>query len=292
MALLDLIKNVPDIGKQSLELILRPRRYVKNRSANPAAYESVEKTFLWLIGLTLVILTIYSRIFMPIQEDVQKASALLRCPPDSLQAKKPEIDPKPQIADVMWWTPSFGVGLQFLDPCLPFDIPQNCYYHVGGLFILIKDLKPDQFYQTGFAAFNLLILALVLTLCIYPAMRILKRKADIKMLLQFSVLYISSFSFFGVFLCLIVASILIHAIGLHGMMLIKTWIYTINLPLFFLLIRVYYVGFSELFSATKWRVFSGSIISAFISWAVSPVVFTPLLYVALWLIPLYDLILE
>ena len=169
MALIDLIKNLPDIGKQTIKLIIKPRTYIIDKEKNPSRYVSTEKTFLWLIAFSLLLLKMYSTVYKPIGEEVIDASPFKMCSDTTKYVSPPEEQKtKPSIENILWWSPGFGVGLNFPDPCKPSNLPQYCVFHVGGLYALIKDLKPEQFSQTGFSAFFLIILTIVFTFCIYP----------------------------------------------------------------------------------------------------------------------------
>lgn len=291
MALIDLIENIPDIGKETFQLVIKPKTYLINKSSNPSKYVSAKETFLWLLAVSLLLLKIYSTLFRPIGEDVLKASPFHLCADTTTLVKKAEdVKLKPSVEKIIWWNPGFGITFNFLEPCKASDEPQYLVFNVGGVYALIKNLKPEQFGQTGFLAFVLIILTLVFTLCIYPSMRILRRNTNFKELLMFSLVFIASYFFVGTLLATIVGVIGIHLLGIKDWTLYFVWVFAVVLPLFFLFVRGYFASYSELFSSTKKRLFSGSVIAALLSWLVSPIVFVPLLYLLLWLIPIYELI--
>jgi hypothetical protein len=291
MALIDFVENVQDIGKQTLKLVLRPRTYITNKRNNPSQYISLGKTFVWLIGISLLLLKIYSTAFGPISEDMEKASTFTTCADTTYTMDTAEgLKVKPKVERIVWWSPGFGLGLNFLDHCKPSTMPQYCVFQVGGLFALVKDLKPEQFNQTGFVAFFLFILALVFTTCIYLAMWILRKKANLKELLSYTILYFYSYFFLATCIAITIATVCIHVLGLRGWTLYSIWMITVVLPLFIFSIRGYFAAYSQLFEIRKRRLLLGSVIAAFLSWLVSPVVFVPLLYLLLILIPIYDLL--
>lgn len=150
MALIDLLKNVPDIGKETLNFIIKPKDYIIKREGDSKKFISVAKTFLWLMAISLLLLKIYSTLFIPINEDVLQAG------------------------------------------------PINFSQDTTKVIVVI--------------------------------------------------------------------------------------------PFFFMLFRGYFLTFSELYRVKKRKLLLGSAMSGLLSWIISPLVFIPLLYLALWLIPIFDLI--
>jgi hypothetical protein len=291
MALLDILKNIPDIGRETFLLVWKPRTYLINKKDNPAKFISTRETFLWLLAVSLLLMKIYSTLFRPIGEDLLRASPFKCADSTNTTIVKKENDRvKPSVEKIIWWSPGFGVSFNFAEHCRLSNEPQYFVFGVGGVYVLIKNLKPEQFGQTGFLAFVFIILTLVFTFCIYPSMRLLKRNTSFKELVKFSLVFIASYFFVGTLLATVTAAIGIHVLHLKGWTIYFVWVFIVLLPFLILFIRGYFASYSQLFDSNKKRLFWGSVISAFLSWAVSPLVFVPLLYLLLWLIPIYELI--
>lgn len=292
-ALIDQLQNIKDIGKQTFLLIINPKSYLINKKDNPTEFASTQKTFLWLIASAFLLLKIYSTAFGSIQQDLLNSSPFGKCKIiQRTSEQKTEQNIKPTVYKIVWWSPGFGLGINSLDSCLPANAPQRYVFNVGGLYAIIGNVKSDQFFQTGFSAFILITLTLVFICCIYPAMRVLKRNTDFKYLFNYSLIFIASYLLLGVCLATFVAAIVIHLLGLTGWALYIIWMFAVNLLFFFMLIRGYLISYAEIFSTTRKRLLLGSVVSGFFSWVVSPIVFAPLLYISLWLIPFYDLIVK
>jgi len=289
MAATDLLKRVPDVGRNALLFYRRPREFVATSAFRSPL--TAKEQFVWSIAFTELIVGLYSLAAGSPMARLWEATGLPQAvsADASAHSRPAERDAPVTFAGISWEF-RIGAGVKFPE-LLPVSEPQRAQFQVGAVEVDLNNVVPLNVVEKGSQKFLLALYALVTALCIYPVARVFRGRASFGDSLRLTFVFYG-FSYLLLEIVAVAAVIaFVDVIRLRGLSLILAWFLGVVLPSFGVVLRGFFSGFSELYAITKKQmalVVIGTTISSSI---VSPIVFLPLLFLLLRFEPLWKLLL-
>ena len=289
MAATDLLKRVPDVGRNALLFFRRPREFVATSAFRGPL--TAKEQFVWSIAFAAFIVGLYSLAAGSPMERLEEAVGLTKAvsADASAHSRPAERDAPVTFAGISWEF-RIGAGVRFPE-LLPFSEPQRAQFQVGAVEVDLNNVVPVNVFEKGSQKFLLALYALASALCIYPVARVFRGRASFGDSLRLTFV-IYGFSFLLLQIVVVVAVfVFVDVIRLRGLSLLLAWFLGVVLPGFGVVLRGFFSGFSELYDFTKKQMALVVIGTAISSSLVAPIVFLPLLFLLLRFEPLWKLLL-
>lgn len=289
MAATDLLKRVPDVGRNALLFFRRPREFVATSAFRRPL--TAKEQFVWSIAFTALIVGLYSLAAGSPMARLWEAAGLPQAvsADASVHSRPAERDAPVTYAGISWGF-RIGAGVRFPE-LLPVSEPQRAQFQVGAVEVDLNNVVPLDVFEKGSEKFLLALYALVSALCIYPVARVFRGRASFGDTLRLTFVFYG-FSYLLLQIVAVAAvTAFVDVIRLRGLSLVLAWFLGVVLPSFGVVLRGFFSGFSELYAITKKQMALVVIGTAISSIIVSPIVFLPLLFLLLRFEPLWKLLL-
>jgi hypothetical protein len=273
----EVLKNIPTIGRDILDLLSRPGPFVqlwKLRAERPTNKEILG----WSLALSALVFALYNASTGESPIEALKDGIKPNARPPAEKSSGPA--PRPSLVGLRWELAA-GIGINY--PELPekgLDQPQIVQFSMGPGLVTIRDVVPS---KIGSKVAGLLILNLYLysiALCLFPAVRIFTHSVTLSDLVSVTNMLFAATWATGSVLAVSAVVIYVNLAKLRGIHLSIAWAITVILPLFSVLIRAFWSAFHSLSGLSSGRFLCSLVVAYAISWIIFPI-FAPLLYLIL-----------
>ena len=177
MAATDLLKRVPDVGRNALLFFRRPREFVATSAFRSPL--TAKEQFVWSIAFAGLIVGLYSLAAGSPMEQLQEAAGLTQAvsADASAHSRPAERDAPVTFAGISWEF-RIGAGVRFPE-LLPVSEPQRVQFQVGAVEVDLNNVIPVNVLEKGSQKFLLALYALVSALCIHPVARVFRGRASL-----------------------------------------------------------------------------------------------------------------
>lgn len=176
MAATDLLKRVPDVGRNALLFFRRPREFVATSAFRSPL--TAKEQFVWSIAFAGLIVGLYSLAAGSPMEQLQEAAGLTQAvsADASAHSRPAERDAPVTFAGISWEF-RIGAGVSFPE-LLPVSKLQRVQFQVGAVEVDLNNVVPVNVLEKGRQKFLLALYALVSALCIHPVARVFRGRAS------------------------------------------------------------------------------------------------------------------
>jgi hypothetical protein len=176
--------------------------------------------------------------------------------------------------------PALGFGIAFPQR-RPFAEPQRADFQFGAVLVRLKNVIPQNVVEKNTSKLLLALYALVFVLCIHPVARAFGGKADLGDGFRLGFLYCGFLYLVAAVLVVGGTLVLIDLLRLEGRALRLAWAVVVGLPACVIIVRCFFLGYSEFYGITKTRLLFVCLGTWLSSSVLCPLVFLPLIFAIL-----------
>jgi hypothetical protein len=289
MSVLDVLKRVPDIGREFVAFIVRPREYARNWKSPTHKSVPSKEVATWCFGTVFLALALYTLAFGSIWDDALK---VWNVPIPHTSTDEHKTSSVPSIGPIVWMRPGYGMGLSFPQIGRISDSdPQAAIFSFGMSQVGMLNVVPDSLAAKHSTLLIVGLYAVVSILCLHLPARVLGGFRPLSDVVRLALNYSAFVCLFTYILALSGTTILYHLFGLKLWMFTLSYASAVLLPALIVAVRGFFSMFSEIYGFSKRRLFLAWLASNVITSLLGPILVFPGIYAIIRITPLLEALL-